>query len=101
MTETKKRKSGLKRAAPKKRARKAAAGSRGLLPAECVVDADFEIEIRQRIEKEGGVVLAAYRDPFGKNALIAVFDVDSDLPIAFDKADQAGLERILGWFGGR
>jgi ParB family chromosome partitioning protein len=86
MTETKKRKSGLKRAAPKKRARKAAAGSRGLLPAECPVDADFEIETRQRIEKEGGVVLAAYRDPFGKNALIAaILPLGSVEPTPFQR----------------
>src|SRR5687767_2411874 len=86
MTETKKRKSGLKRAAPKKRARKAAAGSRGLLPAECVVDADFEIEVRQRIEKEGGAVLAAYRDPFGKNALIlAILPLGAVEPTPFQR----------------
>jgi ParB family chromosome partitioning protein len=86
MTETKKRKSGLKRAAPKKRARKAAAGSRGLLPAECVVDADFEIETRQRIEKEGGVVLAGYRDPFGKNALIvAILPIGAVEPTPFQR----------------
>jgi ParB family chromosome partitioning protein len=70
MTDAKKRKSGLKRAAPKKRARKASAGSRGLLPVECVVDSSYEVETRERIEKEGGAVLAAYRDPLGKNALV-------------------------------
>jgi L-methionine (R)-S-oxide reductase len=31
-------------------------------------------------------------------ALIAVFDIDSDRPAAFDHADQIGLERVLGWF---
>jgi GAF domain-containing protein len=36
---------------------------------------------------------------FGKGgALIAVFDVDSERPGAFDQEDQAGLERLLGWF---
>jgi len=64
-------KRALKRAAPKKRARKAAAGSRGLSPRECLVeDADFERETKERIGKEGGQVLAAYRDPLGKNPLI-------------------------------
>ena len=73
MSEPKKRKSGLKRAAPKKRARKAKAGTRGLLPAECAFeDLDKEtLEVKERIEKEGGHVLACYRDPIGKNALIA------------------------------
>ncbi|MBV9879254.1 MAG: GAF domain-containing protein [Gemmatirosa sp.] len=31
-------------------------------------------------------------------ALLAVFDVDSDRPAAFDDDDRAGLERLLGWF---
>ena len=67
----KKARSGLKRAAPKKRARKAAAASRGLNPRDCLVeDSDFELETKDRIEKEGGQVLAAYRDPLGKNPLI-------------------------------
>jgi GAF domain-containing protein len=31
-------------------------------------------------------------------ALIAVFDIDSDRPGAFDREDQIGLEGVLGWF---
>jgi ParB family chromosome partitioning protein len=86
MAETKRRKSGLKRAAPKKRARKAAAGSRGLLPAECLVGEDFEQETRQRIEKEGGAVLAAYKDPLGKNALIlSILPLASVAPTPFQR----------------
>lgn len=34
-------------------------------------------------------------------ALIAVLDVDSDHPAAFDEEDRVGLERIVGMFGGR
>ncbi len=80
-------KSTLKRAAPKKRARKAAAGSRGLGARECLVeDADFEKETRDRIEKEGGQVLAAYRDPLGKNALVlAVLPLDKVEPTPFQR----------------
>jgi GAF domain-containing protein len=37
----------------------------------------------------------------GNGALLAVFDVDSEHPAAFDADDQAGLERLLGWFAGR
>ena len=33
-----------------------------------------------------------------RGALLAVFDVDSDRPGAFDDDDRAGLERILAWF---
>ena len=82
-----KRKSGLKRAAPKKRARKAAAGSRGLSPADCVVeDLEFEKETRARIEKEGGAVLAAYRDPLGKNPLFAaILPLDKVEPTPFQR----------------
>jgi len=86
MTEAKKRKSGLKRAAPKKRARKAGAGTRGLLPNECLVDADFESETKARIEKEGGAVLAAYRDPLGKNPLLlAILPLSSVEPTPFQR----------------
>ena len=82
-----KRKSGLKRAAPKKRARKAAAGSRGLSPADCVVeDLEFEKETRARIEKERGAVLAAYRDPLGKNPLfVAILPLDKVEPTPFQR----------------
>lgn len=31
-------------------------------------------------------------------SLIAVLDIDSDRPAAFDEEDQAGLERLVGWF---
>jgi ParB family chromosome partitioning protein len=84
----KKARSGLKRAAPKKRARKAAAGSRGLLPGECLAgDLDsLSLEVKEKIEKEGGQVLAAYRDPLGKNALIlAVLPLASVEPTPFQR----------------
>jgi GAF domain-containing protein len=34
-------------------------------------------------------------------ALVAVLDIDSAEPAAFGEADQAGLERIVGWFKAR
>src|SRR5258705_757567 len=66
------RKSGLKRAPAKRTPRKAKPGTRGLLPAECRLDSlPAEAgEVRDRIEKEGGLVLGAYSDPLGKNALL-------------------------------
>ena len=84
----KKARSGLKRAAPKKRARKAAAGSRGLMPGDCgLEDLDsVSLEVKARIEKEGGLVLAAYRDPLGKNPLIlAVLPLDKVEPTPFQR----------------
>ena len=38
-------------------------------------------------------------DPRG--ALIAVFDIDSATPAAFDDRDREGLEQLLAWFAGR
>lgn len=36
---------------------------------------------------------------FGRGGeLVAVLDIDSDRPSAFDDADQAGLERLVQWF---
>jgi len=83
----KKARSGLKRAAPKKRARKAKAGTRGLNPQESFVDdAGFEKETRERIGKEGGQVLAAYRDPLGGNPLIlAILPLASVEPTPFQR----------------
>ena len=87
MAEAKKRKSALKRAPAKKRARKAAAGTRGLAPAECLVrDADFEKDTREWIEREGGAVLAAYRDPLGKQPLfVAILPIDRIEPTPFQR----------------
>src|SRR6266513_1541861 len=74
-----KRKSGLKRAPAKRTPRKAKPGTRGLLPAECRLDSlsGEPEEVRARIEREGGLVLGAYSDPLGKNALLLAI-----LPIA-------------------
>jgi GAF domain-containing protein len=34
----------------------------------------------------------------GNGALVAVLDIDADVPCAFDEEDQRGLERIVSWF---
>jgi ParB family transcriptional regulator, chromosome partitioning protein len=83
-----KRRSGLKRAPAKRTPRKAKPGTRGLLPAECRLDslpAEAE-EVRARIEREGGLVLGAYSDPLGKNALIlAILPIDRIEPTPFQR----------------
>src|SRR6185437_15658286 len=64
-------KSKLKRAPARRTPRKAKAGTRGLSPAESRIDslpADAQ-EARERVEAEGGLVIGAYNDPLGKNAL--------------------------------
>ncbi|HUN69511.1 MAG TPA: ParB N-terminal domain-containing protein [Burkholderiales bacterium] len=47
---------------------------------------NFERQTREKIEKEGGVVLAAYRDPLGKHPLIAAI-----LPL--DKVERTPFQR--------
>ena len=82
------RKSGLKRAAPKKRPRKAKAGTRGLLPPETALDPSDKTveEAKSRIESEGGVVLGAYQDPLGKNPLLfACLPIDKVEPTPFQR----------------
>jgi ParB family chromosome partitioning protein len=96
MAEARKRKSGLKRAAPKKRARKAAAGSRGLAPAECAFDSLDEntLEVKGRIEKEGGLVLAAYHEPLGSHAILfAVLPIGSVEPPPLEEVLKTMRER--------
>jgi len=81
-------KSSLKRAAPKKRARKAKAGTRGLLPQESLVEKkdSFEIELQDRIAQEGGIVVGGYYDPIGKQPLLfAVLPIDKVEPTPFQR----------------
>jgi len=83
-----KRKSGLKRAPAKRTPRKAKPGTRGLLPAECRLDTlsgDAE-EARVRIAREGGLVVGAYSDPLGKNALLlAILPIERIEPTPFQR----------------
>jgi ParB family chromosome partitioning protein len=81
-------KTGLKRAPPKKRPRKAKAGTRGVTAAETLLsDLSGEAaETREKIEKAGGVVTGMYYDPLGKNPLlIAVLPIDKVEPTPFQR----------------
>ena len=85
---TKPKSSTPKRAPAKRAPKKAAAGSRGILPQDCRLDAtpDDAIEAQRRIESEGGIVLAAYRDPLGGHAVIlAVLPVEKIEPTPFQR----------------
>src|SRR5437879_5860669 len=83
-----KRKSGLKRAPAKRTPRKAKPGTRGLSPGECRLDSlsgDAE-EARVRIAREGGLVVGAYSDPLGKNALLlAILPIERIEPTPFQR----------------
>jgi ParB family chromosome partitioning protein len=67
------RKSGLKRAPAKRRAKKAKSESRGLTPAECRLDmlSSEAEEVRERVRAEGGEIIGTYRDPLGGGALLS------------------------------
>jgi ParB family chromosome partitioning protein len=79
-----------KRAPAKRAPKKAAAGSRGILPEECRIDpASGEVaELSRRIEQEGGVVIGAYREPLGGNPVLF-----ASLPIA--KVEPTPFQRDL------
>src|SRR5438105_6018596 len=83
-----KRKSGLKRAPAKRTPRKAKPGTRGLLPEQCRLDSlsgDAE-EARVRIAREDGLVVGAYSDPLGKNALLlAILPIERIEPTPFQR----------------
>ncbi len=85
-----KTRSGLKRAPAKRRARKAKADTRGLLPAECRLDmlSGAAEEVRERVVKEGGEIIGTYRDPLGGGALLACI-----LPIS--KVEPTPFQRDL------
>ena len=80
--------SGLKRAPAKRRPRKAKPGTRGLTPAECRLDSlsGDAAELRERIEREGGIVAGTYYDPLGKSPLlVAILPIDRIEPTPFQR----------------
>ena len=81
-------KSGMKRAPAKRRAKKAKAHTRGLLPAECRLDmlSGAAEEVRERVVKEGGEIIGTYRDPLGGGALLAcVLPISKVEPTPFQR----------------
>jgi ParB family chromosome partitioning protein len=62
--------------------RKRAAKSVGLEPGDCAIGVTAELaSIAERVEPEGGRVLATYRDPLGGHALLlAVMPIDRIQP---------------------
>lgn len=91
---------GRKRAPAKRAPKKTAAGSRGIAPRECALDAvsGDVAEASRRIEQEGGVVLAAYRNPLGGSAmLLAALPVDRIEPTPFQRdLSEAHHKRLAG-----
>jgi ParB family transcriptional regulator, chromosome partitioning protein len=84
------RKSGLKRAPAKRRAKKAKSETRGLMPAECRLDmlSGEAEEVRLRVTQEGGEIIGTYKDPLGGGALLSCI-----LPIS--KVEPTPFQRDL------
>src|SRR5438067_3734335 len=81
----------MKTAKPKRgqqrRPRKRALKSTGLEPGECAIGVTPELEpIAQRLQSEGGCVIATYRDPLGGHALLlAGLPIDAIQPTPFQR----------------
>jgi ParB family transcriptional regulator, chromosome partitioning protein len=82
--------------ARKKPLRKAKPKTRGLTPAETRLEAPADITAR--IEEVGGVVVGAFADPLGKNALVfAVLPIDEVEPTPFQRdLSQAHHKKLAG-----
>lgn len=84
----------------KRSPRKAAAASRGLLPADCKADtaSDEVAAVRRRIEEEGGAVIGAYHDPLGGNPMVlAALPIDKVEPTPFQRdLSEAHHKKLAG-----
>lgn len=81
-------KTGLRRLAPRKRARKAKSNTRGANPAETVLRelTGESLAAKEKIERCGGVVTGQYLDPLGgKPLLLAVLPIDQVEPTPFQR----------------
>jgi ParB family chromosome partitioning protein len=77
-----------KRAPAKRRPRKAKQKTRGLTPQECRLEelTGPAKEIAGKVEEAGGVVIGAYHDPLGKNAVLAaILPIDAVEPTPFQR----------------
>jgi ParB family transcriptional regulator, chromosome partitioning protein len=78
----------VKRAPARRRPRKAKAGTKGLPPAECLIEdpATLAPEATQAIQRNGGCLVGSYKDPLGGHpALLAVLPIDTVEPTPFQR----------------
>jgi ParB family transcriptional regulator, chromosome partitioning protein len=91
---------GRKRAPARRAPKKAAAGSRGISPQDCRLDAaPSEVaDVSRRIEQEGGTVLGAYREPLGgKPVLLASLPIGKVEPTPFQRdLSEAHHKKLAG-----
>src|SRR5437764_9859818 len=62
----------VKRAAPRRRPRKAKPGTKGLAPADCLLDqpGGVAVDTVEAIEKAGGCLIGSYKEPLGGHPLL-------------------------------
>jgi len=78
----------VKRAAPRRRPRKAKAGSKGLSPADTRLEQPDELaaEASSAVEKAGGAVVGVYKEPLGGHStVLAVLPIDAVEPTPFQR----------------
>jgi len=78
----------VKRAPARKRPRKAKAGTKGLQPAECLIQDRGGVvgDIASVVEKAGGCVIGTYKEPLGGHPLLlSIVPIDSVEPTPFQR----------------
>ena len=78
----------MKRALARKRPRKAKAGTKGLQPAECLIQerSGAVADIAAVVEKAGGCVIGTYNEPLGGHPLLlSVVPIDAVEPTPFQR----------------
>jgi ParB family chromosome partitioning protein len=78
----------VKRAPARKRPRKAKAGTKGLLPTECLIEERSGIvgDLAAAVEKVGGCVIGSYKDPLGGHPLLlSILPIDAVEPTPFQR----------------
>src|SRR5262245_493305 len=82
---------------PAKRRKKVAARSVGLSPAETRAGTDALTPLAHQIEKDGGAVIGAYREPFGGHGvLLAVLPIDEVSPTPYQRdPSDAHVKRLM------
>src|SRR5258707_5023177 len=78
----------VKRAPARKRPRKAKAGTKGLQPAECLIQdrSGVVAEITDVVEKAGGCVIGTYKEPLGGHPLLlSIVPIDAVEPTPFQR----------------
>src|SRR5436309_15810352 len=78
----------VKRAAPRRRPRKAKPGTKGLAPADCLLDQPGGVaaDTIEAVEKAGGCLIGSYKDPLGGHpVLLSILPIGAVEPTPFQR----------------